>query len=57
MTKPVTLKGEVIAEIVKGNPGQKIKAVEYGQYGEIRRIEWFENEPDDAALDPAKERP
>jgi len=42
----VTLKGAVLAEIVKGNPGQKIKSVEYGQYGDIRRIEWYEHDPD-----------
>lgn len=37
----VTLKGQVIAEIVAGNPGGRLKAVEYGQFGEIVRVEWL----------------
>jgi hypothetical protein len=38
--KRVTLKGRIIAEIVAGNPEGRLKAIEYGSLGEIRRIEW-----------------
>jgi hypothetical protein len=41
----VSIKGEVIAEIVAGNPGGKLKSVEYGSFGNIVKIEWYE--PDD----------
>jgi hypothetical protein len=47
----VTLKGQVIAEIVAGNPKGRLKAVEYGQHGDIRRVEWF----DDVKLEKAPE--
>lgn len=41
--KPYTGKGLVVAEIVKGNPAGRLKAVEFGAYGELRRVEWHED--------------
>lgn len=43
VTSPVTLKGRVIAEIVAGNPGGRLKAVEYDSFGGIKRIEWHDD--------------
>ena len=49
MSRPVTLKGEVVAEIVKGHPRGRLKAVEWGAYGELRRVEWHDDPPEQAA--------
>lgn len=54
MTDRVTLKGQVIAEIVAGNPGGRLKSVEYGSFGEIKRIEWHDDPP---AIEPHPDAP
>lgn len=41
----VTLMGEVIAEIAKGNPAGRLKSIDYGQYGAIVRVEWYDDPP------------
>lgn len=45
MSQLTTLKGEVIAAIVKGNPAGRLKAIEWGNYGEVRRVEWYDDPP------------
>ncbi len=41
----VTLKGEVLAEILRANPKGRIKSVEYGSFGEVRKVEWYDDPP------------
>lgn len=57
MTDRVTLKGQVIAEIVAGNPDGILKCIEYGSFGEIKRIEWHVPESDDEGLTPIETQP
>jgi hypothetical protein len=43
MSERVTLKGEVVKAIVEANPAGRLKAVEFGIYGELRRVEWHDD--------------
>ncbi len=42
-----TIKGSVIEEIRAGYPEGKLKSIEYGSFGNIVKIEWYEPEADD----------
>lgn len=55
--KRVSIKGEVIAEIVAGNPGGKLKSIEYSSDGAITKIEWFEPSSEDEGLEPIETEP
>jgi hypothetical protein len=49
----VTVKGQVLAEIIKANPRGRLKVVEYDSYGGIRRIEWHEDYTEAEPAHPA----
>lgn len=40
--KPYSGKSIIIKELVAANPKQRLKAVEFGAYGELRRVEWHD---------------
>ena len=54
--KRVSLKGEVIAEIVAGNPDGKLKSIEYGSFGNIIKVEWYEPDADEG-IEPIETGP